>query len=86
MVFCAIFIPVALTPIGYIWKKVADIFALVVPKIFFGLVYVFLVTPIGFAVRYFYAEKHYIQNWKSSQSTFKERNHQYVADDLMKPY
>lgn len=76
----------AFYPIAYTWLTISKILALIVPKIFFGLVFFLVVTPMGLIRRFIAKDTLFISRWKSLGSGFVERNHTFTSADGQNPY
>lgn len=76
----------AFYPIAYVWLQFSKLLALVIPKVFFALVFYLVVTPVGFVRRFVAKDSLFIARWKSLGSGFIERNHTFSAADGQNPY
>jgi hypothetical protein len=76
----------AFYPVAYAWLTVSKVLAAIVPKVFFGLVFYLVVTPVGVVRRFFAHDSLFIVRWKTLESGFIERNHTFTAADGQNPY
>lgn len=53
LLLCILFVPKALTPLAFVWLKLAELLGKVMNKVFFGLVFIFFVVPMGGLKRLF---------------------------------
>jgi cellulose synthase/poly-beta-1,6-N-acetylglucosamine synthase-like glycosyltransferase len=82
-----ILFPKILYPFAFVWLKIINIFELIVPKIFFSLIFFLLVAPVGWIMRkVFNNDLLQLSAWKKSASAFFERNHRFVKKDFETPY
>jgi hypothetical protein len=51
LVLAVLFVPSLLKPLAWGWQKFAEVLGFVMQRIFFGLVFFVIVTPIGFVRR-----------------------------------
>ncbi|MBI2120769.1 MAG: hypothetical protein HYT94_04065 [Parcubacteria group bacterium] len=86
LLFISIFIPQAIYPVALLWQKIAELLGLIVPKIFFGIVFFAIILPIGFLRRFLKGDMLFILKWREAETVFKERNHLFVKQDVEQPY
>lgn len=75
-------VPRVLYPVAFLWLKLADLLNLIVPKIFFGLVFFLIVTPVGFLRRVIKGDTLLILGWRQAETAFTDRNHRFSKNDL----
>lgn len=78
--------PQLLKPIAFIWKKVTEVLAYIMPRIFFGFVYFIIITPVGYFRRYMGYDSLSLKNYNLQLTSFKNRSHLFTKKDLIKPY
>lgn len=84
LLLLALFQPRLLYPVAYIWKKLAEILGAIMPKLFFGIVFLLFVVPVG-AIRKA-LKKDPLKLKHQTGSVFLERNHLFTKDDVLHPY
>ena len=80
-----LFSPRALWPLGFVWKVVAEALAAIVPRIFFGLVFVVIILPLGLLRRVLGSDPLMLAGERYG-SAFKKRNHTFSKQDLIMPF
>lgn len=78
--------PSLLKPLAYIWLKITKILASIMPKIFFGLVFYVIITPIGLIRKALGYDSLNLQNNSKKLSSLILRNHTFTKNDLTSPY
>jgi hypothetical protein len=78
--------PNLLKPIAFLWKKITEILAYIMPRVFFGFVYFVIVTPIGYMRRLLGYDSLSLKNNSAKLTSFITRNHLFTKKDLIKPY
>jgi len=79
--------PTVFRPVARIWISGSLLLGTVVSKILLTIIFFGLVTPIGVVLRIAGADAMLLKQWKKgSSSVFKERNHQFKAKDIEKPF
>lgn len=78
--------PRLLYSIAFVWLKLAELLGLVVPKIFFGLVFFAIILPVGVVRRLTKGDELFISNWRESKTVFRERNYVFIKQDIEQPY
>ncbi|KKU82120.1 MAG: Membrane protein [Parcubacteria group bacterium GW2011_GWA1_47_8] len=86
LLLAAILAPQVMYPIAFLWFKLTELFGLIVPKIFFGIVFFVIVFPMGLIRRLMKGEDFFISGWRESRSVFVERGHLFTKKDLETPY
>ncbi|MEK7607804.1 MAG: hypothetical protein AAB484_02715 [Patescibacteria group bacterium] len=79
-------IPKTLYPVAYVWLKLVKVLNMIVPKIFFSLVFFVVVLPIGFLHRLVNNDTMLISSWEGSVTAFIDRNYKFLKQDLEVPY
>lgn len=82
----SIFAPQMMYPVALSWQKLAELLGLVVPKIFFGVVFFAIILPIGSLRRFLKGDMLFISKWREAKTVFIERNHRFVKQDIEQPY
>lgn len=72
-------------PLGFIWLKITQILAKIIPTILLGIVFLLIIVPIGKIRKLFGTDtlKLDISKYKSS---FNIRNHNYSKEDLIQQF
>jgi multisubunit Na+/H+ antiporter MnhG subunit len=79
--------PTGFRPVARIWIGGSVLLGTVVSKILLSIIFFGLVTPIGVVRRIAGADAMLLKQWKKgSSSVFKERNYQFQAKDVEKPF
>lgn len=79
--------PVIFKPFAFLWFGLAKIMGTFMSKIMLALVFFLVVFPIGFLRRISGKDSLRLRQFrKEKTSVFAERNHEYTAADLDKPY
>ncbi len=79
--------PTVFRPVARIWLGGSVLLGTVVSKILLTIIFFGLVTPIGVVRRIAGADAMLLKQWqKGSSSVFKERNYQFKAKDIEKPF
>jgi hypothetical protein len=81
-----LFVPKVLTPLAWVWLKVAEILGLVMNKVFFGLVFYIVVVPVGLLRRILKGDARDLALQPDRETAFVERGKTVEAADLAKPY
>lgn len=81
-----IFLPSALYSIAFVWQKLTELLGLVVPKIFFGLVFFVIILPVGVLRRFLKGDALLITTWREAHTVFIKRNHLFIKHDIETPY
>jgi hypothetical protein len=80
-------VPVILKPVAIVWFAFAGILSKVTSTLLLGIVFVVLVTPVGFLRRMTGADPLMRRQWKNgAPSVFRIREHVWARQDLDKPY
>jgi len=79
--------PTVFRPVARIWIGGSVLLGTVVSKILLTILFFGLVTPIGVVRRIAGADAMLLKQWQQGQSSvFKERNYQFKAKDIEKPF
>ena len=79
--------PKFFTPLARVWFGFSHFLGLIVSKIILSVVFFLIVTPVGLARKACGADPMNCKIWKKGdESVLVERNHQYVKEDIEKPY
>lgn len=82
LIFSTIFYPVAL-----IWFNFSEISGTIVSKIVLGIIYCFIVVPVGVIRKLLGKDSLLLKKFKTDNSSvLKIRNYTYKADDFDKPF
>ena len=81
-----ILVPRAFYPLAFVWLKFVWLLNLVIPKIFFGLVFFIIILPIGTIRRLLKGDTLLISNWRDVRTSFTDRNHLFERKDLETTY
>ncbi len=81
-----LFFPKVLWPLGYAWLKLAELLQKIVSKIFFGLVFFAIITPIGYMLRFIKGDARDLVPHPERASAFVDRNGWTTADKIERPY
>lgn len=74
-------------PIAVIWLGIANGMSGIVSKVMLTLIFMFVVTPLGFLKRHIGSEPLRLKEWKRSRgSVFVALDKNYSARDCEKPY
>ena len=83
LVLITILAPVLFTPIACLWYKLSFFLGKIMSSLLLGLIYVFVVTPVGFIRRLFGKDDLSLRKFgKSRESVFIDRTHEYVKEDM----
>ena len=77
-----ILIPKVFYPLAVVWLKVVEVLSLVVPKIFFAIVFFIIILPMGVIRRLIKGDTLLILNWRTAKTSFSDRNHHFSKQDL----
>ena len=79
--------PAAFSPLAQIWFGFSRFLGAIVSRILLTVVFFLIVTPVGLIRKVFGADPMRCRVWKQGDgSVLVERKHQYVQEDLKKPY
>jgi hypothetical protein len=82
-----IIFPVIFFPLALVWFGLASLLSLITSQILLTILFFLLVTPVGIIRRWMGKDTLKLQGFKKDQSSvFIQRNHRFVANDLLKPY
>lgn len=81
-----LFIPKLLWPFAYLWLKLAEALAFVMNRVFFGIIFFLIITPIGYLRRVFYGDSRYLVLNKARTSGFVDRGGIVTRAQIEKPY
>jgi hypothetical protein len=79
LLLLALFYSKLLAPLAYVWLKLGETLGFVTNKIFFGLVFFLVVTPIGLLRRMLVKKS-------DNSSAFTVRDHAWSGEDMAHPY
>lgn len=84
LTFVVILIPKIFTPFTAIWNKFSRMLGKVVSSILLGLIFFFVVTPVGYVRRLCKKDSLLLKQFKkSNRSVFVYRDHTYTKDDMI---
>ena len=79
--------PVIFKPFAFVWFGLSRILGTFMSKIMLALVFFLIVFPMGFIRRILGKDSLWLHQFRREKTTvFAERNHEYTAADLDKPY
>ena len=79
--------PMIFKPFAFLWFGLSRVLGTVISKIMLALVFFLVVFPMGFIRRILGKDSLRLHQFrKEKTSVFAERNHEYTAADLDKPY
>ncbi len=79
--------PIIFKPFAFLWFGLSRILGTVMSKIMLALVFFFVVFPMGLLRRILGKDSLRLHQFRHEKtSVFAERNHEYTAADLDKPY
>ena len=79
--------PVVFKPLSKVWFALSHLLGTVVSKIILSIVFFCIVTPMGLIRKALGADPMKTKLWKKGdESVLVERDHQYVKEDIEKPY
>ena len=79
--------PQLFSPAARVWFGFSHLLGTVVSRVFLGVIFFALVTPVGLVRRLMGRDPMALCKWKkSSESVFVKRDHSYVPEDLKHPY
>ena len=79
--------PAAFRPFAGLWFSLGHLLGKVVSKLILGVVFLLIVTPVGFVRKMSGYDPLGVKKWKESQaSVFLRRDHRFTADDFDNPY
>lgn len=81
-----LFVPALVTPVAYMWQRLAEVLGFVMNKVFFGLVFFAVVTPVRVLRGWFSKDSFALPFGNGTPSAFIERSHVWGKDDLAAPY
>jgi hypothetical protein len=80
-------VPKVLRPLAIVWFKFSHLLGNVMSRVVLGLVYLVIIVPMGLLVQTFRGDTLRLKAFKKNkESVFIERQHTYVASDLLHPY
>ena len=86
LITLALLVPRTLYPLAWVWLKLVHILGLVIPKIFFGLVFFVVIVPIGLMRKVINGDTLLIKGWKGAETSFNERRVRFAREHLETPY
>jgi hypothetical protein len=78
--------PQALAPLAQLWLALSKVLGAVMNRIFFGIVYFVVITPIGLLRRALDTDMLAMRYGRGDKTAFTDRAHLYVKDDIQAPY
>jgi len=79
--------PKIFLPFARIWFGVSNILGMVMSKVILGVVFLFLVTPMGVVRKLLGKDSMQLKKWKKgTTSVFKMRDHTFKPEEIEKPY
>lgn len=79
--------PIAFYPLAILWYGLSKIISAVSLRIIMGIIYFFLVVPVGLFRQFLGRDSLKVNQFKKSKaSVMNDRNHLYVSDDLLYTY
>ncbi len=80
-------IPSALTPLAFLWFGISKVLGWSTSKLLLGIVFYFLVTPVGLFRRLSGKDRLQLGQFKKDiTSAFTKRNHTFISSDLKAAY
>ena len=87
LLLLVLFIPLALKPLAVFWFSVAEHLGFIMNKVFFGLVFMLIVVPVGLLKRASSGDARSMKKQPTVHSAFKERTKKLVeAIDIQHPF
>ena len=83
---CVLFAPAVIRPIAFLWMKLAHILGFVMNKVFFGLIFFLIVTPMGLLKRVFEGDLRDLKKDETRASAFVEGKGLITKQLFNKPY
>jgi hypothetical protein len=80
------FAPALIRPLAWAWLKLTHALGFVMNKVFFGVIFFAIITPIGILWRIIGGDKRYFSRQNSALSAFVERSGGIGKKDLEYPY
>ena len=81
-----LFYPNALVPVAFLWKKIAEVLGFVMNKVFFGVVFFGVITPIAYIRRIFYGDERRLSHTNKDSTAFVDCGGIVKGMDIEKPY
>ena len=79
--------PKTFLPFARIWFGVSNFLGIVMSKVILGVVFLFLVTPMGILRKLLGKDSMQLKKWKNgTTSVFKMRDHTFKPGEIEKPY
>ncbi|MBW2521101.1 MAG: hypothetical protein JRD64_00245 [Deltaproteobacteria bacterium] len=79
--------PDAFIPMARVWFGLSHFLGTIVSRVLLTVVFFLIVTPVGLARKVLGADPMRNKEWRKGDDTvLVERRHQYVQEDLKKPY
>lgn len=83
---CVLFVPVVIRPLAFVWMKLAEVLGQVMNKVFFGLIFFLVVTPVGLLKRLFGEDERDLVKDTSRASAFYAGKGRIIKTVFEKPY
>ncbi len=81
-----LFYPNALTPVAFLWLKFAEIFGGFMNKVFFGIVFFVVITPIAYVRRTLSKDDRSLSPTGKNSTAFVDRGQIISSMDMERPY
>jgi len=79
--------PQVYRPVAVVWFGLAHLMGTVVSRVILTVVFLVIVTPIGLVRRLLGVDSLRLKEFrKGNESVMHERNHQFTAEDIQRPY
>lgn len=80
-------VPQMYLPVAVLWLGLSDFLGSIASKVVLSIVFFTVVTPIGIARRFLGKDSLKLRAFKAGQdSVMLERNHEFIGQDLERPY
>ena len=86
LIFAVLFVPIVLRPLAYLWQKLAEVLGFFVNKIFFGIVFFLIVTPVGLLRRLFTKDPLSLAFKNTKESALIEREVVFTKEHITHPF
>ena len=81
-----LFYPNALKPFAFLWLKFAEIFGGFMNKVFFGVVFFIIITPIAYLRRALKGDERFLSRTSKNSTAFVDRGQIIGPMDMERPY
>lgn len=79
-------VPSLLRPLAYVWLKLTEVLAIIMPRVLFGLVFFVVVTPIGLIRRLLTGDARGKEHDTAKKTAFVAMKGLVTKEDLAHPY